>query len=286
MKIQDLQNNGLDILKNVTDALEKDKISYFLAYGTQLGASRHQDVIPWDYDFDIGCFKSDFDKIRNCLDKLENYDVVYNEILKHNKSLASIMIYEKSKSKYYRENNCGMYLDIFLYDNTPKLTKIVKVLYKCNYFIYSMKRKIYYYGFKNLYKILRLENFNVIKSLVFIVAFFVINLFSKLINWYLDYKKEDSEFSFSTKANAHALDTEKFTHPKSLIKQKLVKKAKIKNYTFFEFEDILSYLNLAFGDTWKKHPSKAQIKKQILKMFPKVITEHKIIKTIEKEKKS
>jgi len=42
-----------DILDVVTDLFDKNKIPYWLSYGTALGAARHEGFIPWDDDADI-----------------------------------------------------------------------------------------------------------------------------------------------------------------------------------------------------------------------------------------
>lgn len=276
MNISDLQQQGLEILKEVSDVFEKNNIKYFLAYGTQLGATRHKDVIPWDYDFDIACFIEDFQKIKDVLSNLD-YDIEYNQETKNNKTLASIVIYSKNKCKYYREQNVGMYLDVFLFDKAPKQTKFIKTLYKLLFFKYSINRKVHFYGFRNLFKILRLENFSILKSIIFIFGYLTISCLVPLIYWLINSKKQDDIYSYSNKANLFGLDVEKFVYPEELINRTLVKKAKIKEYNFYEFDNVEDYLNLAFTKKWKQPLNDKQIKNQIISKFPKVITDHKKI---------
>lgn len=51
--LREVQLCGLEILKAVVGVCEKHKITYYLCYGTLLGAVRHQGFIPWDNDIDI-----------------------------------------------------------------------------------------------------------------------------------------------------------------------------------------------------------------------------------------
>lgn len=52
--------NSLSYIVNI---LEKNNIKYWLCYGTLLGAIRNNDIIPYDYDCDLGCFVEDHHKI-------------------------------------------------------------------------------------------------------------------------------------------------------------------------------------------------------------------------------
>lgn len=58
----EFQKIAKDILKSLTDYLDAHNLRYYLAYGTLLGAVRHHDIIPWDYDIDIQMPRPDFDR--------------------------------------------------------------------------------------------------------------------------------------------------------------------------------------------------------------------------------
>ncbi|GAB6032408.1 hypothetical protein CHUAL_011045 [Chamberlinius hualienensis] len=49
--------------RHVFQALKKDGVRYWLEGGSLLGAARNGDIIPWDYDIDIGIYEED---IKNC----------------------------------------------------------------------------------------------------------------------------------------------------------------------------------------------------------------------------
>ena len=48
-----LQSKELQMLKELSEILKRNRIPFFLAYGTALGCARHRGFIPWDDDVDI-----------------------------------------------------------------------------------------------------------------------------------------------------------------------------------------------------------------------------------------
>lgn len=59
--IKRVQNKLLDMAKRIAFILEKHDIPYMIAYGTLLGAIRHNGFIPWDDDFDFYLFDESYD---------------------------------------------------------------------------------------------------------------------------------------------------------------------------------------------------------------------------------
>lgn len=57
------KKNLLEILLTINDVFEKHKITYWIDYGTLLGAIRKQSIIPYDDDCDIGILRQDADKL-------------------------------------------------------------------------------------------------------------------------------------------------------------------------------------------------------------------------------
>ena len=57
-----VQSKLKELLKIFADICEENNLRYFLIAGTLLGAVRHQDIIPWDDDIDVGMPRADYDR--------------------------------------------------------------------------------------------------------------------------------------------------------------------------------------------------------------------------------
>lgn len=63
LSIEEIQEVSVEILKKVADICEEQHLTYFLAYGTLIGAIRHHGYIPWDDDVDIMMPRPDYEKL-------------------------------------------------------------------------------------------------------------------------------------------------------------------------------------------------------------------------------
>lgn len=62
--IEKLHKTQLDILREFDRVCRKYDLKYFLAYGTLIGAVRHNGFIPWDDDIDLVMLYDDYTKLQ------------------------------------------------------------------------------------------------------------------------------------------------------------------------------------------------------------------------------
>lgn len=60
--IDDMKLIELEIMDEIDRVCRKEGFSYFLGYGSCLGAARHQGFIPWDDDMDIIMPRDDYER--------------------------------------------------------------------------------------------------------------------------------------------------------------------------------------------------------------------------------
>ena len=59
----------LQLLSFLDEVCKKKGISYFLDYGSLIGAVRHKGFIPWDDDIDISMYRKDFRVLEACIEE-------------------------------------------------------------------------------------------------------------------------------------------------------------------------------------------------------------------------
>ena len=75
-----MQKAGAYLLRKFHLVCQKHNLQYFLAYGTLLGAIRHQGFIPWDDDIDIAMPREDYERLgRLTQDELGDEIMIQNQ---------------------------------------------------------------------------------------------------------------------------------------------------------------------------------------------------------------
>lgn len=121
LTMTEIQSVSLEILKNVADFCDEYGIKYFLAYGTLIGAIRHNDYIPWDDDVDIMMERPDYDRFLKLFK--EKNETTYLELFTYkDRTNYPYLITRVSDSRYNidveNEKPCGLgiFIDIYPID--------------------------------------------------------------------------------------------------------------------------------------------------------------------------
>lgn len=72
LEIDDIKRISLDGLKYFHRFCEENNLTYYLGYGSLLGAIRHKGFIPWDDDIDLLMPRKDYDKLLALKTKVDN----------------------------------------------------------------------------------------------------------------------------------------------------------------------------------------------------------------------
>ena len=107
---------ALELLKFIDNVCKKYDITYFLIYGSLLGAIRHGGFIPWDDDLDIMMMRKDYNKLIEVLP----YEINKNDYLKENIGLTLL---DNINDNYFDDTNHILdesYVNHFLANDSEK----------------------------------------------------------------------------------------------------------------------------------------------------------------------
>ena len=129
IELDELRQLELEILDYVAKFCDEHEITYWLDFGTLIGAIRHKGYIPWDDDIDISMMRADYDKFiklfcaektgkyeMHCMDNDKNHEFLFGYVQnKETLIYEHLKLYEHLKPK----PESGIKVDIFIYDNAP-----------------------------------------------------------------------------------------------------------------------------------------------------------------------
>jgi phosphorylcholine metabolism protein LicD len=104
----------LDLINKIC---KKHSIKFWLDYGVLLGAIRHEDFIPWDYDLDIGMMRNDYNKFLTAIKKEIKDNNLENLILLNRSSYTGFL---KVQSPMFDPAYFCATVDVFPYDYTKE----------------------------------------------------------------------------------------------------------------------------------------------------------------------
>lgn len=204
--IRDIQLETVRIMDNIDSICKENGLTYFLGYGTLLGAVRYKGYIPWDDDIDLQMPRKDYEKF---LELCKNGELKDGLILDHYSvenydSLNSFIRIESPKVVIrkkiggdYQYFNC--WVSIFALNGIPSNTKKQKRLIKRTQNALNFLRFVRssQYGIGNV-KRNRLENFIIAVSKIVPVGklFSIRKAAERLTKILLTYDEDESEYYF------------------------------------------------------------------------------------------
>lgn len=131
-RLEHIKSLEMEILKFVDGVCKEHGIQYFLAGGSLLGAIRHQSIIPWDDDLDIGMLREDFEKFRRVCPGLVTEQFTYespqNDSGSHyqfDKIRLKNTYFSTNYSSTFRIRD-GVFFDVIIYDQTSNCDLLAK----------------------------------------------------------------------------------------------------------------------------------------------------------------
>lgn len=126
----------LNILKYIKKCCDEHNLRYYLAYGTLLGAVRHQGFIPWDDDIDIWMPREDYNKFLKL--EFERKDSKYKILSfqvdpQYYYEVAKVVSLETCLEErgLLPIKDYGVYVDVFPLDQIPRCHKFLLLVIKC-----------------------------------------------------------------------------------------------------------------------------------------------------------
>lgn len=158
IQIDELKRIQLNLLNALADYCDDNNLTYYLAYGTLIGAIRHKGYIPWDDDIDVMMPRADYDLLIKHFNEDNQYPnsavLAYQNNKDYYLSFAKLVSTNTvMKEDTISDYEIGVNIDIFPLDdlgddyNTAK--KIMHKAYKYNQIMmlknltFNKERKFY-----------------------------------------------------------------------------------------------------------------------------------------------
>ena len=148
LSLEEAKTVELNILLHVNEFCKKNNLRYFLAYGTLIGAVRHNGFIPWDDDIDISMPREDYNWLIENFNKMNpngRYKLIspYSKKAKHSfVKIVDTFTTKIESGVSYDDDYLGVDVDVFPIDGQPdsalefnkwfeKLQKIYRLHHYC-----------------------------------------------------------------------------------------------------------------------------------------------------------
>lgn len=172
LNLKEIQEVNFEILKKFKEIFDENGWKYYLAYGTLLGAIRHEGYIPWDDDVDVWVPRPDYEKFikyaQENTDKLKPFELIHystneNYVYPIARFSNSNYIVEYNTVKDY---GLGVFIDVYPLDGiNPNDKKYLKKIKRINRRISLLGNKKYIKSKSLIKNILKYPYYLMIKNM-------------------------------------------------------------------------------------------------------------------------
>lgn len=126
MSLSEIQKVNLDIMSDIHSFCVDNNIRYSLAYGSLIGAIRHNGFIPWDDDIDIMMPRPDFERFSSEYKSAKGF--VLSSVYDTDSFINYTRVYDNRRTLVKcpakpSKNEVGVWVDIFPIDGVSDDTK-------------------------------------------------------------------------------------------------------------------------------------------------------------------
>ena len=144
--LQQMQTCQLNLLKELKKVCDANHLTFYLAFGTCLGAVRHHGFIPWDDDIDVFMRVEDIDKLvklqnqfpPNLFIQTHEREPEYGLLMTRIRNSSTTLV---EADHYDRDINHGVYIDIYplfyCEENALRMKWMVLKSLLCRLFVYN-----------------------------------------------------------------------------------------------------------------------------------------------------
>lgn len=148
MTLREVQLMTLEIAKDIHQFCVRNNITYYLAYGSLIGALRHNGFIPWDDDMDLLMPRPDYERF--CKEYNSNKGLkVISRITNRECYVPYARVCEMEKTYVHEDNipwcneDTGVWIDIFPLDGAEEdfneFKKRVNKIYSLNNYCFKWR---------------------------------------------------------------------------------------------------------------------------------------------------
>lgn len=239
--LNDLHAKLLELLKYVHSFCEENNIEYVLAYGTALGAVRHQGFIPWDDDADICMTIDNYEKFRSLFEVYGDKNRFYLQECRTYDGMVGVPKLRMNGTyfmdPFYKDKDMhqGIYVDIFILHNAPASNLGQQLQLRANQYI-ALKS---------------LSNKKDHRKKKFIPIFTLLSLFP---TYFLIPTCRKILYSSKDKVSSLLFDTGFYVKEKCFVSKEIIfpaKLAKFEDCLLYIPKDSDKYLSIGYGDYMK-----------------------------------